>query len=66
MKICPKCRTEYADKFETCNQCGIELQEAAGLTVKKFSNSFFDKCEEIEDQAICKKSDVKFYPKKGF
>ena len=66
MKICPKCRTEYEDRFEICNQCGSELQEAAGVAVKKTAHGFFGKCEEIEDQAICKKSDVKFYPDKGF
>ena len=65
MKICPKCRTEYADKFEICDQCGSKLQEATGSSVKKATHGFFGMCEEIEDRAICKKSDVKFYPKKG-
>ena len=31
---------------------------------KKPARGFFDRCEEIEDRAICKKSDVKFYPDK--
>lgn len=41
-------------------------QEAAGTPGKKTTRGFFDKCEEIEDQAICKKSGVKFYPDRGF
>ena len=65
MKICPNCHVEYEDKFVLCDRCGSELQEAVG-TGKKTRRGFFDRCEEIEDRAICKKSEVKFYPDKGF
>jgi len=40
------------------------LQEAAGAESKKTTRGFFDRCEEIEDRAICKKSGVKFYPER--
>jgi predicted amidophosphoribosyltransferase len=66
MKICPNCQKEFDDKCLLCDQCGGKLQETDGSAVKKSTHSFFDKCEEIEDQAICKKSGVKFYPDKGF
>ena len=66
MKTCPNCHIEYEDKSVVCDRCGSELQEAAGPAPKKTSKSFFDRCEEIEDRAICKKSEVKFYPDKGF
>ena len=64
MKICPKCQIEFEDKVVFCDRCGCELQEAAKATEKKTTRGFFDMCEEIEDRAICKKSEVKFYPKK--
>ena len=64
MKICPKCQIEFEDKVVLCDRCGSELQEAAKATEKKAMRGFFDRCEEIEDRAICKKSDVKFYPDK--
>ena len=41
-----------------------ELQQAPKAAEKKPARGFFDRCEEIEDRAICKKSDVKFYPDK--
>ena len=66
MKICTNCHTEYEDILEICDRCGSKLEEAAGPALKKTSHGFFDRCEEIEDRAICKKSDVKFYPEKGF
>ena len=65
MKICPNCQIEFDDTFLLCDHCGSKLKEATGSSVKKTKHGFFDKCEEIEDQAICKKSDVKFYPNKG-
>ena len=64
MKICPNCHVEFEDKVVFCERCGSELQEAAGAG-KKTTRGFFDRCEEIEDRAICKKSEVKFYPDKG-
>ena len=66
MKICPNCHVEYEDKFVLCNRCGSELQEKVKPAGKKTMRSFFDRCEEIEDRAICKKSEVKVYPDKGF
>ena len=66
MKICPNCHIEYEEKSVFCDRCGSKLEEAAGSSSKKTPRGFFDMCEEIEDRAICKKSDVKFYPKKGF
>lgn len=66
MKICPNCQIEFDDRLMLCDQCGSTLQEADETPVKKTAHGFFDKCEEIEDQAICKKSGVKFYPNKGF
>ena len=41
-----------------------EMQQAPKAAEKKPARGFFDRCEEIEDQAVCKKSDVKFYPDK--
>ena len=41
-----------------------EMQLAPKAAEKKPARGFFDRCEEIEDRAICKKSDVKFYPDK--
>ena len=64
MKICPKCQIEFEDKSVVCDRCGGELKEAAGAESKKTTRGFFDRCEEIEDRAICKKSGVKFYPKR--
>ena len=66
MKICPNCHVKYEDKVVLCDRCGSELQEAVKPAGKKTTHGFFDRCEEIEDQAICKKSEVKFYPDKGF
>ena len=66
MKICPNCQIEFDDSLMLCDRCGSKLQEAAGTPVKKTAHGFFDRCEEIEDRAICKKSGVKFYPDKGF
>lgn len=54
MKTCPNCHIEYEDKFVLCDRCGSELQEAAGAG-KKTMRGFFDRCEEIEDRAICKR-----------
>ena len=66
MKICPKCQLGFEDKSVVCDRCGAELQEAIRSESKKTKRGFFDMCEEIEDRAICKKSEVKFYPNKGF
>ena len=66
MKICPNCHIEYEDKFVLCDRCGSELQEVVKAAGKQTTHGFFDRCEEIEDRAICKKSEVKFYPDKGF
>ncbi len=41
-----------------------ELQQAPKAAEKKPARGVFDRCEEIEDRAVCKKSDVKFYPDK--
>ncbi len=41
-----------------------EMQQAPKAAEKKPARGFFDRCEEIEDRAVCKKSDVKFYPDK--
>ena len=66
MKICPNCHIEFEDKVVLCDRCGSELQEAVKPAGEKTMRGFFDRCEEIEDRAICKKSGVRFDPDKGF
>lgn len=66
--FCPYCGKSLKDKKQsievskTVNSEETELSSETKINFEKVPHNLFDKCEEIENQAVCKKSEVKFYP----
>lgn len=66
--FCPYCGKSLKDKKQsievskTVNSEETELSSETKINFEKIPHNLFDKCEEIENQAVCKKSEVKYYP----